>query len=578
MAAIIPGESNMRRSLLHAACLPLLVGAATVAGCSGGSNANAGHEPVDAGAAGTGGGAGEVADCAPLDPIPPRLWRLSMAQFSNSVRDLLGLATGPAVNHTGGASEYAFFSDTSGTVDDTLAFSLYQAVQSALEQVRSRLGELAACADGQSEDACAENFARSFGKRALRRPLEASEVDTLLQVYTEGRKQDFDTGIETMIEALLQSPSFLYRSELGTAGAAAGETMLTAHETATQLAYFFFDSTPDPELIAAADSGQLATPEGILGQVERLLATDAVRQNISRIVLDWFGVRQVLSKTTKSAVLLATLSEAERDQARLALDLLASTQRFIDDVLWQNPRPVNELIRSQRVFVNRRLATLYGLPFSGLPEDFLALDFPAEQQRAGMLTQPAVLWAVSDPEATSIVHRGLYVRNDLLCQDPVPSPGDLLEQPDIKAALATLTTEREKSDYRMNDPTCKNCHSHIDPFALVLESFDPVGAYRTLADGVPVDPTGDFTLSPSLTGPISSAAAFAHGLATDGLFTACAAQKIASYAIGRAIREQSTCEIEQVHAAYGATTGTIESLFREVARASFLTTRTGGTP
>jgi hypothetical protein len=369
-------------------------------------------------------------------------------------------------------------------------------------------------------------------------------------------------------------PSFLYRSELGTAGTS--ETLLTPHETATQLAYLLLDSTPDAELITAAGDGRLATPEGIAAQLDRLLASEGVRKNVNRIVLDWFGARQVLSKTTKSAVLLAGLPEAARDQVQLSRGLLTATRMFIDDVLWQGSRRVVDLVLSRRVFVNRSLATLYGLPFSGLPEQFIGVEFPEAEQRAGMLTQPGVLWAVSDPETTSIVHRGLYVHNDILCLDPVPPPGDLLEQPDIQAALAMLSTEREKSNYRMSTPTCLGCHLEIDPFSLILESFDPIGAYRTTADGATVDPTGDFALSPSLMGPVTGAAAFAQGIANDEVFTQCAAQKIASYAIGRSVRARGTCQVEDAHARFMAGDGTIQSLFREVALASFVRTRVGG--
>jgi hypothetical protein len=251
---------------------------------------------------------------------------------------------------------------------------------------------------------------------------------------------------------------------------------------------------------------------------------------------------------------------------------------FIDEVLWQNYGRVDDLILSRRMFVNGPLATLYGIPFSGLPTQFIGAEFPEAEQRAGILTQPGVLWAVSDPEATSIVHRGLYVHNDILCLEPVPSPGDLLQQPEIKEALATLTTERERSDFRMTNAMCAGCHSDIDPYSLILENFDPVGAYRTVADGVPIDPTGEFSLSPSLMGPVTGAAAFAQAVVSDGLFTACAAQKIASYAIGRSIRARTTCEVKEVHARFTSTDGTIQSLFREVALASFVRTRAGGDP
>jgi hypothetical protein len=171
------------------------------------------------------------------------------------------------------------------------------------------------------------------------------------------------------------------------------------------------------------------------------------------------------------------------------------------------------------------------------------------------------------------VHRGLYVHKDILCLEPVPSPGDLLQQPDIQEKLATLTTEREKSEYRMGDPTCRACHSQIDPFGLVLEAFDPVGAHRTSDEDGPIDPTGEFMFSPSLMGEITGARTFAEGAARDELFASCATMKLASYAIGRSIGKRDTCEVDAVLDRYATSDGTIRSLFRELALAAFLRTR-----
>jgi hypothetical protein len=283
----------------------------------------------------------------------------------------------------------------------------------------------------------------------------------------------------------------------------------------------------------------------------------------------------VLSKTTKASVLLAALAEPDNAQAQLTRDLLTSSRMFLEHTLWQTSAQLNDLITSQRVFVNRPLATLYDLPFTGAAGEFIDAEFPAAELRAGILTQPAVLWALSDPEATSIVHRGIYVHNDILCLDPVPSPGDLLQQPDIQEALSMLTTEREKSDYRMNDVGCKTCHAYIDPFGLVLEAFDAVGAHRSEADGEPVDPTGEFQISGSLSGKITGARAFADALRADGLFTACATQKIASYAIGRSVRTQATCEVRELHERVTERGGSVETLFREVAVSTFMRARAG---
>ena len=157
---------------------------------------------------------------------------------------------------------------------------------------------------------------------------------------------------------------------------------------------------------------------------------------------------------------------------------------------------------------------------------------PPDNLHAGILTQPNVLWGLSNPTDTSIVKRGRFVHDDLICEDPAPSPGDLLSQPDIVALLATLPTEIDKSNYRLSHDPCRGCHSLIDPYARVLENFGPAGAYRTVADDVPVDPTADFSNSPLATPSITGAPAFARAVNGNELFTQCAVQKMSSYATG----------------------------------------------
>lgn len=556
--------SLMRRTLEQSA-LALLVVLAGPAGCSGGSG--------NGGATGTGGTSGAL--CTQLAPVPRRVWRLSVQQYGNAVKDLLGLSSAPTLSNNGGTAELAFFSDDAAGVDANLQFAIYQASEAVMAQIAPRIAQLAACQAGEAPDACARRFATTFGARAFRRPLDEGEVTALLGPYTEGAKQDFNTGISLMIQALLQSPSFIYRTELGppdaVAAAGATTTTLTPHEVATQLSFLFLDSIPDQPLLAAAQDGSLATEDGIAAQVDRLLAMDAVKQNITRIVIDWFNVRQVAGKS-KSDTFLAVLPAADRDQSVLQNDLITSTRRFIDSVLWSGS-PVSDLLTSQTVFVNQRLATLYGLPFSGAAAgDFVPVT-PGDAARAGMLTQPAFLWALSDPETTSIVKRGKFIHDDVVCQDPAPSPGKLLDDPAIMAKLAMLPTEIDKSDYRMSTGQCMGCHSLIDPYARVLENFGPAGQFRTTADGRDVVPTGVFTTGPLANKQLDGPAAFAQAVNEGHLLNACAVQKISSYVIGRMIRASDTCQTQEVHARFEKTDGTVSSLFREVATAAFIRSR-----
>jgi hypothetical protein len=512
--------------------------------------------------------------CTPLPPIGRRLWRLSVQQYANSVRDLLDLDSPPVLATAGGTSESAFFSDSSATVDENLAFQLNLTARKVTSALTPRIPALAACTSGETEEACARRFAGRFGARAFRRPLDEGEITGLMAVYADGRQQDFATGISLVIQALLQSPSFMFRSELG---AGAGDTTLTGHEVATQLAYMFLDSTPDEGLLAAAADGRLNQPEGIASEVDRLMSLDAVKRNVTRIVLDWFNTRQAFI-IAKAPDHFFALPAADRDQTILQQDVYASARALVDDVLWTRGESLTSLITTERMFVNQRLATLLGLPFTGsAPEELEAVDtIPGE--RAGLLTHPAVLWAASGTDQTSIVRRGILLHNDIVCADTLPFPEGLINSPDVQSALAMLPTEIEKSDYRLATPPCKGCHSQIDPFGLVLENFDAVGRYRTEAEGWVVNPSADFSLMPGIGRVVHGPVDLAKAIVDSRQFLGCAAQKMASYAIGRMIRAYNTCEVRTMRAALPSSDGTASALLRQVATAPFLRTRAGGTP
>jgi len=514
-------------------------------------------------------------DCAALEAVPRRLWRLSAQQYANSLKDLLDLDAAPVLSNNGGTAELAFFSDDAAGIDSNFQFSIFQAVRASMAQVAPRIANLAACKTGEAPAACAQRFAASFGQRAFRRPLDAEEVAGLMGPFNEGLAQDFDTGISLMVEALVQSPSFLFRSELGPPEAvgSAETTKLTPYETATQLSYLLRNSIPDAPLLTAAGNGSLATDKGIAQQVDRLLALPEVKQNLSRVVGEWFNVRQVFSKT-KADSYLAALPEADRVQSQVQSDLYKSAQLFIDSALWTGSRRITELLTSPTVFVNGRLSGMYAIPYGGAPDSFGAVT-PPDHLRAGMLTQPAVLWGLSNPTNTAIVKRGRFVHDDVLCLDPAPDPGNLLNDPTIQAKLATLPTEIMKSDYRMATPPCNGCHALIDPYARVLESFGPSGEYRTVADDLPVDPTasfGDPLPMQTITGP----PAFATAINDNKLFTQCGVQKMTSYAIGRVVRFNQTCEVLDLHDEFLRTDQSIASLFKKVATARFMRPRTGG--
>jgi hypothetical protein len=558
-------------------------GMAGVAGASG--LAGAGQGGV-VGTAGMGaGGAGNAVACTPLAPLPRRVWRLSVEQYGNAVRDLLGLTATPVLTNRGGQAAYAFFSDVALGVDESFQYALYEASEQVLRDIAPRITQIAACNAGEAQTACATRFAQTFGAKAFRRPLAASEVTTLMNVYTQGVMQDFNTAIGLMIQAMIISPSFVYRTELGPATLTADasgrfpDTTLTPHEVATQLGFLLTGSTPDTALLAAAADGSLATTAGITTQINRLFTLATTKAHLTGVLIDWFNVRQMFDKG-KDTALLAALPAAEQNQMDIQNDLLNSTQRFVTDVLWTNPGTINDLLTSQKVFVNRRLATLYpGLTYAGgaaAPANnttWVSATWPASQGRAGMLTQPSVMWSASDPALTSVVKRGKFIQDDIICQDAVPPPIDL-SSPAAMNILAMGDSEITKSDARMANQPCKSCHAFIDPYARAVHNFGPIGNYRTTDEaGRTIDPSYTFTGGPLLGMSIAGSSAMAQALVQTGVINGCAVQKVTSYTIGSMIHVNNTCEVNQVRT---QTDGTITSLFRQVALANFTRARTGG--
>ena len=572
-------------------------GGASVAGNSGsggtGMTGVAGSGQGQAGAMGNAGAVGTAGStgaggagmpCETLSALPRRVWRLSVEQYGNAVRDLLGLAAPPVLTNRGGQAAYALFADVSLGVDEGFQFALYEASEKVRMDIAPRITQIVACNSGEAQTACATRFAQTFGAKAFRRPLEASEVTRLMTVYTQGMMQDFNTAIGMMIQAVIISPSFIYRTELGpttlTADASGKfpDTTLTPHEVATQLGFLFTGSTPDAALLAAAADGSLATTAGITTQINRLFTLSTTKAHLSGVIIDWFNVRQIFDKG-KDTALLAALPTADQDQTLIQADLMTSTQMFVTDVLWTNAGTINDLITSQKVFVNRRLALLYpGLTYvtGGAPTSnttFAAATWPAAQGRAGMLTQPSVMWSASDPGLTSIVKRGKFIHDDVVCQDAVPPPIDL-SSPAAMNILAMGDSEITKSDARMANQPCKSCHAMIDPYSRAVHNFGPIGNYRTTDElGRTIDPSYAFTAGPLAGQTIAGSIALAQALVQSGVITGCSVQKVTSYAIGNMVHKYKTCEVQQVRE---QTDGTITSLFRQVALADFARARTGG--
>jgi len=606
-SVVQPRSSSLGVALLLGSCLAACTGVLEHSASDGATGSVNGVGPAGGGSgsnANGGSGSEDPGSCDNLVPVQRRLWRLSVEQYQAALQKLLDLPSTPQLTNRGGEAQWAFFSDVSLGVDDSFQYALYQVVESVLPQIPA---SLTACNGGESPTACATRIATDFGAKAFRRPLTQAEIAALVSnpgtpaagttaavspaPFLAGAA-DTQLGIKLMIEAILLSPSFIYRTELGpstlTADASGKfpDTKLTPYEVATQLGFTFLGSGPDAALEAAAadpsDNG-LGSVKGVQAQVDRLLALPEVQQNLTRIIAGWFNIGQLFLKTHDSSFLSALPDKDQQDQTGIQGDLYASAQQLITDTLWANGGKITDLLTTQKGFFNTRLAALYpdvtfakGAPTSATT--FVEGTWPASQNRIGLLSDPSYFWAQSDPAANSIVKRGKAIHDDIICADPLPPPVDL-STPSALAVISKGDSEVTKSDARLATAPCNGCHAQMDAYSRVLQHFGPIGNYRTVDEaGRAIDTSFTYSApSPLAPQKIDGPKELAQALIQSGHINGCAVQKMASYLIGSMITKYDTCEVETIRKAFAQTDGSLASLFRTVVVADFVRARAGGT-
>ena len=328
---------------------------------------------------------------------------------------------------------------------------------------------------GSQRASCTEQFVRSFGLRAFRRPLLPAEVSRYQALA--GGAGSFEQGITRTIAALLQSPHFLYRSELGEA-LPDGRYRLTGYEVASALSYLYWGTMPDAELFSAAERGELVTLPGIEKQARRLLADAKAREPLGEFALQWLGVERVFT-ADKRQDLFPGWTPALRQ------DLADETRQFFAHVVLEGSGQLGELFTADYSFLNDSLAALYGLS-GGLGSSLQRRPYGVEQRR-GILGHGSVLASYAHSDQTSPIRRGLLVRRTLLCQElptPPPNAGSI---PPVDAAATT----RERFRQHTQNPFCKGCHQYIDGVGFGFERFDAIGQPRSSERGMPIDDSGD---------------------------------------------------------------------------------------
>jgi hypothetical protein len=369
---------------------------------------------------------------------------------------------------------------------------------------------------------CARAFIEGFGKRAVRRPLTGEEIDRFVGLWRAGKQRlHFDEGIEMVVQAMLQSPHFLYRVEVGEPPAK-GETVRrpTPWEQASRLSYMLWGTMPDDELFAAAEADALRTPEQIGAHAQRMIADPRARANVASFFAQWLQLDEI-DHLDKDVAVYPRFSSEIRPLLRKEI------ATFIDHVVWDSGGGVEELLTADYSFMNRRLAEYYGVT-GPTGEAFERVDLDPTRH-AGILTQAGILASLAKPNQSSPVHRGKWVRERLLCEELMPPPPNVeVTPPNLDPGLTT----RERFSQHRESPFCSACHEMMDPIGLGFEHFDGAGLWRDEENGRPVDDSGEI-VGTDTPGPFRGPVELGEKLARSQQVRECVTLSMFRFAYGR---------------------------------------------
>jgi hypothetical protein len=475
--------------------LPLAAVLLLASGCSGEVGVQRNH-PSGAGGAGsgstgsgtgsgTGGSAGtpigpstpNVQDlktrCAQSKLAPPMLRRLTRAEIQNSILAVFpqiaatydGVKLGPDP-----LSSLKFTNDASVlVVGDETAKEILKTAKDVGELVTasSMLPTVLPCASGAADQTCATTFINTFGPQLYRRALTDDERNELVTYYASvAGRSNFAMGIKWTLISMLQSPEFLYRSEIGDPSG-----QLAPDEIASEVSYTFGGTPPTADLLAKAESGALSSPDALMQAAVALQQTPTGHAVLEEFFLEWTGYEKVLGTTKDAAPNFNVVQNS----------MVQETQQFIDEVVFNGGGNVKDLLTANYTFVDATLAPFYGF---GTPTGtgFTKVNRPANWSM-GLLAQGSILAGTSHPTMTSPVFRGLLVFTNLLC-NARPKPPPVVPLID-NAAPANTTRERFEKSHAQ--PGCSTCHVQFEPFGYAFEHFDETGRYRAMEGAFPID-------------------------------------------------------------------------------------------
>jgi len=498
-------------------------------------------------------------------PAYHRVVRLTNDQWTKSVQSVLALPAAPT-------NAEAFQTAVAGTTDftnneqvlevDSRAWTDYQAAAEALAaQVAADSALLAKVYPGTDS----AGFIQTVGRRVYRRPLTTAEAGAYQKLFdsaatASGNLSAFAKGAGLVLEAMLQSPHFLYRTELGAPGAP-----LDSYEIAAKLSLWLRDTAPDDALLeAAGGSGRYDTPDGAAALAQKLL-DDAAAKAVMRKFHGEFLRFKKFSELSKVGV-------SNYDPA-INADLAESAYLFFDRV-FSSGQGVKDIFLSTKGFVSSRMAPLYGTspgPTNGFEERELGSG------RIGYFTQLPFLMLYAHNASPDPIHRGVNMALDVLCAPLGMFNGVLPPLPDAKPGETNRT--RVDAHTRGCGTACHN--DMINPLGFAFENFDGMGAYRTTekngSEMLPIDASGSFAFTDGVRS-YKDASELMQVVAASEQTHLCYSKRLAGYALQRNIVESDVPLLTELASASGTASSIKQVMLALVKHDAFRTRAAGGAP
>jgi hypothetical protein len=417
--------------------------------------------------------------------------------------------------------------------------------------VAERINELAGTGDDAPDRSKKiHEFCRTFAQRAFRRPLTTEQIEGIDRQLGAGK--DIQIGVKRVVLLVLKSPRFLYREiDGGTDG----------FDVAARLALGLWDSLPDRDLLTAAAAGRLSSKDAVSKQAERMLTDTRGRTKLREFLLTWL-------RADSGHDLMKDARAFPGFDAIVISDLRSSLELFLDDVVWSEASDFRQLLLSEDVFVNNRLARFYG---ASPPPDgvFQKVKLDAGR-RAGALSHPYLMTSLSSNSESSPIHRGVFLARGVLGVSLRPPPEAVAP---LAPSLHPNLTTRQRVTLQTRPGTCMTCHGIINPLGFALEQFDAVGRYREKDNGKPIDATGSYQTRSGKIVQVHGARQLAAVLASSPEVHAAFVEKLFHHLIQQPVRAYGPNTLEELTRSFTSSGFHIRKLAVEIMTVAALSRR-----